>query len=361
MFKQGKQFERNQRRYKRLVTNDKLNLISTKQLNIVQKLKSNKYAPLREGLTDMKKDMKKDMKDMEKPYSNKLDELDKEETAILYDLENRFNAKLEDYKTKYGIYLNEITSQQYTSSRKLYNKVVKYEGKYYYISDRGTIREFETEAQIPDNRGRGCPDFNNDILNAEQYSKFKNSDFGNKLKALERCDTTNKIVTDGTTSAWVDSGGFKHVFSSYIDRNATCKDTPLEISSEEFNAIESSTPYSKESKCITRQGNDLERELITINEELKSILHEIQAHVSNLQGKSLSLNNKIEKEKLAIIQKYRKLQQDKKKLSNMKTNELSYDAKIKEQNLLVPSVEMHNYIWVVLAGAFIVTAIYNLK
>ena len=61
MFKQGKQFERNQRRYKRLVNNDKLNLISTKQLNIVQKLKSNKYAPLREGYTDMK-NMEKMMK-----------------------------------------------------------------------------------------------------------------------------------------------------------------------------------------------------------------------------------------------------------------------------------------------------------
>ena len=45
----------------------------------------------------------------------------------------------------------------------------------------------------------------------------------------------------------------------------------------------------------------------------------------------------------------------------MKTNEVSYGAKIKEQNLLVPSVEMHNYIWVVLAGTFLVTAIYNLN
>ena len=198
-------------------------------------------------------------------------------------------------------------------------------------------------------------------MNADDYSKFKDSDFGNKLKPYERCDTTNRIITDGTTSAWVDSGGYKHVFSSYLDRHSTCKDTPLEVSSVEFNAIESSTPYNENNKCVSTMSNDLESELIRTNEELKSILYEIQAHVSSLKGKSVTLNDKIQQQKEVIMSKYNKLQDDKKKLANLKTNALSYDAKVKEQNLLVPSVEMHNYIWVVLAGTFIITAIYNLK
>ena len=49
MLKQGKLFERNQRRYNRLVTDNKLNLISLNQLNIVDNLKSNKFASLKEG------------------------------------------------------------------------------------------------------------------------------------------------------------------------------------------------------------------------------------------------------------------------------------------------------------------------
>lgn len=353
MFKQGKIFERNQRRYNRLVNNDKLNLISIDQLNIVQKLKSNKYASIREGYRD-----RKNIKDTN---PNKLNELSEKESAVLLDLETQFNAKLEDYKIKYGDYLNELTSEQSISSRKLRNKIVKYEGNFYYVSDNGTIREFDLDAQIPANRGRGCPDFNNDILSANDYSTFSETDFGNKIKPIERCDTTNKIITDGTTSAWVDSMGYKHIFTSFHDKNSTCRDTPIEISSEEFNAIESSTPFNKDSKCITSIGNGLEGELLEINEELKSILHQIQAHVSNLQGKSVALNYKVEQQKLDIVSKYNQLQKDKKKLSKMKTNEVSYGAKIKEQKLLVPSVEMHNYIWVVLAGTFLVTAIYNLK
>ena len=229
------------------------------------------------------------------------------------------------------------------------------------MSDNGTIREFDLDAQIPANRGRGCPDFNNDILSSNDYSNFSETDFGNKIKPIERCDTTNRIITDGTTSAWVDSMGYKHIFTSYHDKNSTCRDTPLEISAEEFNAIESSTPFNKDSKCITSIGNGLEGELLAINEELKSILYQIQAHVSNLKGKSIALNDKVEQQKLDIISKYNQLQKDKKKLTEMRTNEVSYGAKIKEQNLLVPSVEMHNYIWVVLAGTFLVTAIYNLK
>ena len=351
MFKQGKIFERNQRRYNRLVNNDKLSLISINQLNIVQKLKSHKYSSLREGY--------KDMKNMENP--NKLDELNDKETAILLDLENRFNSKLEDYKIKYGDYLNQITSAQNISSSKLHNRIVKYEDKFYYVSRDGTIRKFDSDAQIKTNRGVGCPDMQGIPLSAKDYSSFSENDFGNEIKPGERCDTTNKTISDGTTSAWVDSMGYKHIFTSFHDKNETCGDADMTISSEEFNAIESSTPFDKDSKCITNIGNGLEGELLKINEELKSILHEIQAHVSNLQGKSMGLNNKVEQQKADIVSKYNQLQKDKKKLSNMKTNDVSYGAKIKEQKLLVPSVEMHNYIWVVLAGTFIVTAIYNLK
>lgn len=351
MFKQGKIFERNQRKYNRLVNNDKLNLISINQLNIVQKLKTHKYSSIREGY--------RDMKNMKNP--NKLDDLNEEETAKLVDLENQFNSKLEEYKVKYKDYLNELTSGQSISYRKLHHKIVKYEDQYYYVSESGNIRKFDLDAQIPDNRGRGCPKFDNIVLSAKEWNKFSADNFGNNLKPKERCDATNKIITDGTTSAWVDYMGYKHIFTSFHDKNETCKKTPLEISSEEFNAIESSTPFNKDSKCITNIGNGLERELLNINEELKSILHEIQGEVAGLQGKSVGLNKKVVQQKEDIVSKYNQLQKDKKKLSNMKTNDVSYGAKIKEQKLLVPSVEMHNYIWVVLAGTFIVTAIYNLK
>ena len=44
MFKQGKKFEQNQKRYKRLIKTHTLNLISANQLNIVDNLKTAQYA-----------------------------------------------------------------------------------------------------------------------------------------------------------------------------------------------------------------------------------------------------------------------------------------------------------------------------
>ena len=62
------------------------------------------------------------MKGKKDPNGNKLKELDTKEELILSNLENKFNAKLEQYKIKYADYLKKITSQQYTSSRALYKK-----------------------------------------------------------------------------------------------------------------------------------------------------------------------------------------------------------------------------------------------
>ena len=45
------------------------------------------------------------------------------------------------------------------------------------------------------------------------------------------------------------------------------------------------------------------------------------------------------------------------KLKKMKNAIAQYRAEVEDQNLSVPSVQMHHLIWVVLGGAFIATAI----
>ena len=45
----------------------------------------------------------------------------------------------------------------------------------------------------------------------------------------------------------------------------------------------------------------------------------------------------------------------------MKSDIAQYRAEVEDQNLSVPSVQMHHLIWVVIGGAFIATAMYNSK
>ena len=49
MFKQGEKFKRNQKKYKALIEKYHLNMISLNQLNIVNNLKSKRYACISEG------------------------------------------------------------------------------------------------------------------------------------------------------------------------------------------------------------------------------------------------------------------------------------------------------------------------
>ena len=56
---------------------------------------------------------------------------------------------------------------------------------------------------------------------------------------------------------------------------------------------------------------------------------------------------------------YNELSEMKKKLKKMNTTIQSYKAEVEDQNLSVPSIQMHHLIWVIMGGAFIATAIYN--
>ena len=51
MFKQGKKFEQNQKKYKNIIKKHNLDLISVGQLNIIDNLKSSKYANISESFT----------------------------------------------------------------------------------------------------------------------------------------------------------------------------------------------------------------------------------------------------------------------------------------------------------------------
>ena len=95
MFEQGKKFEQNQHRYKRLVKKHNLNLISSHQLNIINNLKTAKYAII-EGAEVINPP--------ESASMNAVKIKTDKEKAILTQLEGKYNTDMETYVQLYKKY-----------------------------------------------------------------------------------------------------------------------------------------------------------------------------------------------------------------------------------------------------------------
>ena len=50
-----------------------------------------------------------------------------------------------------------------------------------------------------------------------------------------------------------------------------------------------------------------------------------------------------------------------KKLRKMNDDIKQYEAEVSDQNLSVPSIQMHHLIWIILGGAFVATAVHNYR
>ena len=103
MFKQGKKFEQNQKKYKNIIKKHNLDLISVGQLNIIDNLKSNKYANISESF-------------LPNVVDNAVQKKNTLETDKLQKLEGEFNQSMGDYKTLYSKYLIELAERQTQSS-----------------------------------------------------------------------------------------------------------------------------------------------------------------------------------------------------------------------------------------------------
>ena len=80
-----------------------------------------------------------------------------------------------------------------------------------------------------------------------------------------------------------------------------------------------------------------------------------------MAGEDIKLDKDIASQKDILETTYNKLLKEKEKLKKVKDSIAQYRAEVEDQNLSVPSVQMHHAIWAIIGGAFIATAIYNMK
>lgn len=342
MFSQGQKFERYQKKYKELIKKHNLNRISLTQLNIVDNLKSKGFSSLNEGFTGAP--------------PNPLEAKNLAEKEKLQKLEQEFNNNMNQYITLYKTYLKELASRQSSLNSSLKNKVVSYNGNYYYINNTGIARQF-TDASWT-SKDESCPQ-SSSTISPQEFSRLS---LGPPMNIGELCRSGGynaKDQSNGTT-AWVDNIGYKHTYSDFINRHKSCPAETVNITGVQFNAIPTGNTYGANDTCNTMSlDSPTYDKLVLLNQKMISGVTSMKGEVNKLASEDVSIDKDIEAQKTQLENTYNTLLKEKKKIDKFKMDIEQYRAEVEDQNLSVPSIQMHHLIWVVMGGAFIATAIYN--
>ena len=104
-----------------------------------------------------------------------------------------------------------------------------------------------------------------------------------------------------------------------------------------------------------------EDKLVVLNGKLMNNVQQMKIEVNNLLSEDKTIDGKVKGQKKILVKSYQDLTVMNKKLRKMNDDIKQYEAEVTDQNLSVPSVQMHHLIWIILGGAFVATAVHNYR
>ena len=338
---QGKEFNNYRAKYKKLINSSNLNLISTGKLNIVNNLRNFKSYKNIEGMTT-------------NPLVKNLESVNKAELLKLQQLETKFNGDMAKYISNYKLYLEELVSRNTSLNTAHKNKVMKYQGTYYWINNAGTARSFDATSWL--GKDNSCPDSAGNLTGQE----FSNLTRGPPMGQGELCTSGGFSAKDGGsgTTAWVDNQGYKYIYSDFINKHSSCPNQTRTLSSVQFHAIPTRRSYGRDDKCETVSlDSPLHDKLMTLNSKLMGTITEMKTLVNNITSKDGEVQKKVKAQKSILIKKYRELKKEQDRVMKLKRGNDTLIAEVDEQQLDSSAVQMHHFIWAIIGGAFIYTAL----
>lgn len=341
---QGQTYFDNQSKYKSLVKNSNLDLISVGELNIVNNLSFKHLFNYKEGMTD-------GVDPVQKVNLAELEALQKKETD--------FNSKLRQYLAKYEKYLEELAGRQRSSNSNLRNKVMRGpDNQIYFINSAGIARMFSSGAWR--NKDNTC----SNPVGTMSRSDFNKLQKGPPMGFRELCRSGgyNAMDSSSGTTAWVDTTGYKHVYTDFRNRHKTCPSATEKISSIAFNAIPSGQTWDSQNSCdMVNLDSPLYSQLKNLNSQLLNIVNSMKSDIVQMAGKDKTLDKQIQQQKTVLLSTYQQLKSYQKKVDKMKEANRTLLAESEEQLLDVSSIQMHHLIWAILGGTFIYAAIAHMK
>jgi len=344
---QGLVYNKNKRKYKKLVSKRKLKRISKNRLSQRLEEMDAMFFKL-EGFVG--NDKKKE--GFEDGISR---------------LEADFNQTLSLYKSKYREYLteakNQLENQQNATERLI--RIVDDDGnelnKGYLINKHGVARMFNTDdwekikdvASTNERSTRKCPEFDIDEKSKMTDAEINKFTKGPNMEPGEFCGSGGRNVRYDNNYAWIDVKGMKHIYDNFNQRHASCPSEFESISEDQWNKMNQGSGWNPASKCeIIDHNTGLTNELIALNDKLIGIVGDMKRasmRVSQENTKSysdLELNNA---EYTKIVDNLKK---EREELEKLEKSIYSLDSEFNKHYGKVRSIKLAHFIWAMAGLSF---------
>jgi hypothetical protein len=278
---------------------------------------------------------------------NAIEKVMARERQQMQKLENSFNNYLNQYKTVYKAYLDEIVAKQGAGSSSLRNSIRKGpDGLHYYVSGMGVIRQFDAGSWETRDRA-SCSDSSGLIKQNELDTLTRGAQMGQG----EVCRTGGYNAKSATGDvAWVDAEGMKHVYQDYASRHNTCPQTTSQMSNQKFNAIPDGKKWTDNDGCVlldldTEKG----RQAIALNDKLIEVAGQMQELVNNSEHKEELVRGEKAKDKKILLKTLGDLKSKRGEIGELRRAIQTARVQSTQQGQRIDSIQLKYISWT-LAG-----------
>jgi hypothetical protein len=269
---------------------------------------------------------------------------------------DRFNTNLATYTRTYKLYLDELIGRQ-KGGGTYSNKVITYKGDQYFVDKQGKIRKFSQTSWSSKGKGCGQPFA---TLNAEAFSKLQAKGIGPAMNPNERCKTGGYNVNDGSTYAWVDSNGYKHIYEDPNNKHSTCSDIPFiqGYSATEINAIpDSGSTQAADTECDKGTlDSPLVDQLRDINKKLMDDADAVKVLINNMRINDKTIETSVDAKRNKLMKVAKQLHEKRKVVLKAERDSHTLRSDLEDRVLEIGSMNFKKIIWVMAGITFVLVA-----
>tara|TARA_X000000368_G_C23058036_1_gene725058 strand:+ start:568 stop:1650 length:1083 start_codon:yes stop_codon:yes gene_type:complete len=301
-------------------------------------------------------------------------------------LEMEFNGKLQEYNILYEQYIKEKMVHD-TDISHIKGKSVKWEGKNYFISNDGVMREIKWGWKADKHQ---CPEPNINLTQKQRDKLVVGESLKKTMRGgvtfYEKCinpwiNSGNKVIANDITNdvAWLDDLGIKHKFKHLGAKHISCpQKVDTTINDIEFSIITNGNELSPTDPCI-RHTDSKKKRLDTVNNELKAIAVKMKDEINKVSDQRRELEGgkqgfKLIKEgfkegatstitsnSIKIDKIIKSLDEKRKHIQILENEIYSLDGNIRDNKYLVDSTNYKYIAWGVSFISLLGLGLYTIK
>ena len=338
--KQGAKFNKNKKKYNRLISKRKLKKISKNRLSQRLEEKDAKFFKLEGFVGNDKK---------------------KEGFENIAELENEFQETLGLYASKYEEYLNNVSLQvQNKNSRTAKLVKIKDQDVGYFVTEHGVARQFKADdwdklkgSDSSVRVNRNCPE----ITELEQ-SEMDNYIIGPMMNEDEFCISGGKNIRYDDMYAWLDICGNKNVYGGQTEfdkRHNSCPSDYQFVTEKQWNLMnENSVSWDPSKKCeIVDYNKGLWNELASLNDKMIRLVNQMKVASERGSMDTDKMKSNMEYNHTEYKQILKKLNIERNKLKELKGSLDSLDAEFNKHYGKVRSIKMAHFLWALAGLSFV--------